>query len=58
MIDNIIAEAIKVVFEEYVTEHGLANITEIFERGVTLEVGDMIPSSAYAERLLRSPCVG
>ncbi|MEM7454680.1 MAG: magnesium chelatase [Planctomycetota bacterium] len=55
VIDSIIAEAIKVVFEEYVTEHGLENITEIFERGVTLEVGDMIPSSAYADRLKRVP---
>jgi magnesium chelatase subunit I len=55
VLDSIIAEAIKVVFEEYVTEHGLDEITEIFGKGVRLEVGDLVRSSEYAERLQRVP---
>lgn len=55
VLDSIIAEAIKVVFEEYVSEHGLNEIAEIFGKGVKLEVGDLIPSSEYAERLKRVP---
>ena len=55
VLDSIIAEAISVVFEEYVTEHGLAEISEIFTKGVKIEVGDMIPSSEYAKRLERVP---
>ncbi len=55
VLDSIIAEAIKVVFEEYVTEHGLDEISEIFGKGVKIEVGDLVPSSQYAERLKRVP---
>ncbi len=55
VLDSIIAEAISVVFEEYVTVHGLAEISEIFTKGVKIEVGDMIPSSEYAARLERVP---
>lgn len=55
VLDAIIAEAIRVVFEEYVSEHGLEEISEIFGKGVKIEVGDMIPSSQYAERLKRVP---
>lgn len=55
VLDSIIAEAIKIVFDEYVTEHGLAEIAEIFGKGVKIEVGDMIPSAQYAERLKRVP---
>ncbi len=55
VIDSIIADAIKTVFEEYVTEHGLAEIAEIFAKGVKIEVGDMLPSSAYSQRLKRVP---
>lgn len=55
VLDNIIAEAIRVVFEEYITEHGLDEIASIFSKGVRIEVGDMIPSSEYAERLKRVP---
>jgi len=36
-------------------EHGLAEIAEIFSRGVKIEVGDMLPSSEYADRLTRVP---
>ena len=40
------AEAIKTVFEEYVDKHGLDEIAEVFGKGVKIEVGDMLPSSA------------
>lgn len=55
VVDSIIAEAVKIVFDEYVTEHGLDEIAEIFGKGVRIEVGDMIPSKQYAERLRRVP---
>jgi len=55
VIDAIVADAIKVVFDEYVDEHGLAEISDIFAKGVKIEVGDMLPSSSYAERLERVP---
>ncbi len=55
VLDAVVAEAIRVVFNEYVEEHGLAEITEILSRGVKIEVGDMLPSSHYAERLKRVP---
>ena len=57
VLDSVTAEAIRVVFQEYVDEHGLAEIGEIFGRGVKLEVGDLLPSSHYAERLRRVPPV-
>ena len=57
VIDAIVADAIKVVFEEYVDEHGLDEISDIFAKGVKIEVGDMLPSSEYAERLERVPPV-
>ena len=57
VLDAVIAEAIGVVFHEYVEEHGLAEIAEIFGRGVKIEVGDMLPSQHYAERLKRVPPV-
>ena len=34
---------------------GLAEIAEIFRGGVRVEVGDMLPSSEYAERLKNVP---
>jgi len=43
------------VFEEYVDRHGLEEIGQIFGEGVKLEVGDLLPSSHYAERLKRVP---
>jgi magnesium chelatase subunit I len=55
VIEAILAEAIKTVFEEYVDEHGLDQIAEIFGKGVKIEVGTMLPSSAYAQRLKRVP---
>jgi magnesium chelatase subunit I len=47
--------AIKKVFEEYTDRHGFDEISEIFGKGVKIEVGDMLPSSAYVERLKRVP---
>lgn len=55
VLESLIAEAIEVVFKEYVSEHGLEDIAEIFGKGVRIEVGDLIPSSQYAERLKRVP---
>jgi magnesium chelatase subunit I len=55
VLDALVAEAIRDVFNEYVDRHGLAEIAEIFARGVKIEVGDMLPSTAYAERLQRVP---
>ncbi len=55
VLDAVMAEAIRIVFEEYVEQHGLAQIGEIFSKGVRIEVGDMLPSSHYAERLKRVP---
>ncbi|MCA9122999.1 MAG: magnesium chelatase [Planctomycetaceae bacterium] len=57
VLDAVIAEAIRIVFEEYVDRHGLAEISEIFGRGVKLEVGDTLPSEKYAELLKRVPPV-
>ena len=37
--------------------HGLAEITQIFSEGVKIEVGDMLPSSHYAQLLKRVPPV-
>ncbi|HEV7224594.1 MAG TPA: magnesium chelatase, partial [Pirellulales bacterium] len=55
VLDSILAEAIKNVFDEYVDKHGLEEIGSIFRQGVKIEVGDMLPSGAYAERLSRVP---
>jgi magnesium chelatase subunit I len=55
VLDSIVAEAIKTVFDEYVEAHGLEEIGKIFSQGVKIEVGDMLPSEAYAQRLTRVP---
>ena len=55
VLEAIIAEAVGKVFEEYVTKHGLDEITDVFSKGVKIEVGDMLPSSEYAKRLKRVP---
>jgi magnesium chelatase subunit I len=55
VLESIQAEAIKTVFEEYVSKHGIQEIVDIFGKGVKIEVGDMLPSSHYAERLKRVP---
>jgi magnesium chelatase subunit I len=55
VLDAIMAEAVRTVFEEYVDRHGLEEISEIFSQGVKVEVGDMLPSSQYAPRMTRVP---
>jgi magnesium chelatase subunit I len=55
VLDDIVAEAIRNVFEQYVDRHGLEEIAKIFGDGVKIEVGDMLPSEAYAQRLQRVP---
>jgi len=55
VLESVVAQAIRVVFAEYVEEHGLSEIAEIFRKGVRIEVGDLLPSSLYAERLKRVP---
>lgn len=57
VLESIQAEAIKTVFEEYVDKHGLDEIADVFSKGVKIEVGDMLPSRLYAERLKRVPKV-
>ena len=58
VLDAIMADAIRTVFEEYVDRHGLEEISEIFSQGVKIEVGDMLPSAQYAERLARAAGLG
>jgi magnesium chelatase subunit I len=55
VLDAILAKAISVVFEEYVDEHGLGDIADLFAEGVRVEVGDLLPSSHYLEVLKRVP---
>jgi magnesium chelatase subunit I len=55
VLDAICAAAIKTVFDEYATEHGMGEIAEIFAKGVKIEVGDMLPSAAYEKLLKRVP---
>ena len=55
VLDAVMAEAIATVFAEYVDKHGLAEIAQIFSEGVKIEVGDMLPSSHYAELVKRVP---
>ncbi len=55
VLDSVMAEAIKNVFEEYVEMHGLEEISQIFAKGVKIEVGDMLPSDHYETLLKRVP---
>ncbi len=55
VLEAIIADAIRIVFEEYVDKHGLEEISDVFSKGVKIEVGDMLPSAEYAKRLKRVP---
>ena len=55
ILDSLVAEAVRKVFEEYVDRHGLEEIAKIFSQGVKIEVGDLLPSAAYTERLKRVP---
>jgi magnesium chelatase subunit I len=55
VLEAIQAEAVKTVFEEYVDRHGLDDVVGAFGKGVKIEVGDMLPSKHYAERVQRVP---
>ncbi len=55
VLEAILAEAIGIVFAEYVEKNGLEEIAGVFGKGVKIEVGDLLPSSHYAERLKRVP---
>src|SRR5262245_14880803 len=55
VLEAITAEAIRKVFEEYVERVGLDEVVQVFGKGVKIEVGDMLPSSHYAERVKRVP---
>lgn len=57
VLDAVVAEAIRTVFEEYIDKHGLAEISDLFAKGVRIEVGDMLPSEAYARVLQHVPPV-
>lgn len=57
VLDALIASAIKVVFEKYASEFGIGKLAEIFNKGVRIEVGDLLPSQMYAERLKHVPPV-
>ncbi len=56
-LEAIFAEAVRTVFEEYVGRHGLAELSDVFEKGARLEVGDMLPSAAYEKIIKRAPKV-
>lgn len=55
LLEALLAAAIRVVFTEYVDEHGLDAIAGDFAKGLRLEVGDMLPSSHYEARLKDLP---
>ena len=55
VLDAVTAEAIKTIFEEYVEQHGLEEISQIFAKGVKIEVGDMLSSEHYEALLKRVP---
>jgi len=56
-LEAIAAEAIKNVFNEYVSAHGLGEIGDVFAKGVKIEVGDLIPSPQYEQIVARVPKV-
>jgi len=57
VLDAVVAQAIAAVFEEYVEQHGLAEIAKVFGQGVKIEVGDMVPSAAYQTLVADVPAV-
>ncbi len=57
ILDSLVAGRHQEYFQQYVEEYGLAEIAEIFSKGLRVEVGDMLPSEAYAERLKHVPAV-
>lgn len=57
VLDSVLAEAVKTVFDEYVSKDDLPAIAEVFAKGVKIEVGDMLPSSHYETVVKRVPQV-
>lgn len=57
VLDAILAEAINKVFKEYVTRHGIDELSKGFSKGIKIEVGDMVPSSQYLERVKEIPAI-
>ena len=55
VIEAVMIAAIRQVFDEYCDRHGFEEIADIFGKGVTVEVGDLLPSKAYQQRLTRVP---
>ncbi len=55
VLDSLIALSIKNVFQQYIDEFGLEEIAQIFGKGIRVEVGDMLPSSTYADKLKHVP---
>jgi magnesium chelatase subunit I len=55
VLEAVVAEAIKTVFDEYVDRYGLDELGRIFAKGVKIEVGDLLPSDHYNQRLQRVP---
>lgn len=47
VLDALLAEAVTSVFAEYVDQHGFEHISDIFAKGVRIEVGDTLPSIHY-----------
>ncbi len=55
VLEAVAVAAIRQVFDEYCERSGFDAITDVFGKGVKIDVGDMLPSSQYAERLKRVP---
>ncbi|MDX2132833.1 MAG: magnesium chelatase [Planctomycetota bacterium] len=56
-LEAICAQAIRDVFQEYVTDYGLDEIGGVFAKGVKIEVGDLLESRAYEAVVKRVPAV-
>jgi len=57
VLEGIMADAIATVFTEYVEQHGLDEIAAAFQDGIKIEVGDAVPSRAYAAIVSEIPAV-
>ncbi len=57
VLDSLIALATRNVFQQYVDSYGMKEIADIFSKGVRVEVGDLLPSSAYVDRIRHVPRV-
>jgi magnesium chelatase subunit I len=57
VLEAVMAEAIAAVFGELVEQHGLDEITSVFATGLKIEVGDMVPSTAYQSIVREIPAV-